>query len=71
MLYEVITKCKSRKPWKIYEDNPEVREIIDAIRHGAFSYGNTELFSPLIEDLMNENDPYLLLLDLESRNNFV
>ena len=63
---EYEKKCKSRKPWQIYETNPEVREIIDAIRNGAFSYGNTELFAPLVDDLMNENDPYLLLLDLEA-----
>jgi starch phosphorylase len=63
---EYEKKCKSRKPWQIYEKNSEVREIIDTIRGGAFSSGNTELFRPLVEDLLSENDPYLLLLDLES-----
>jgi starch phosphorylase len=63
---EYEKKCKSRKPWQIYENNPEVREILDAIRGGAFSFGNTELFRPLVDDLLSENDPYLLLLDLES-----
>jgi starch phosphorylase len=59
-------KCKSRKPYQIYENNPEVHEIIEAIASGAFSRGNTELFRPLVDDLLSENDPYLLLLDLES-----
>ncbi len=63
---EYEKKCKSRKPWQIYENNPEVREIIDAISGGAFSQGNTDLFKPLVDDLLSENDPYLLLLDLES-----
>ncbi|WP_448873932.1 glycogen/starch/alpha-glucan phosphorylase [Desulfobulbus propionicus] len=63
---EYEKKCKSRKPWQIYENNGEVREIIDAIRGGAFSNGNSELFKPLVDDLLSENDPYLLLLDLES-----
>ncbi|ADW16903.1 glycogen phosphorylase [Desulfobulbus propionicus DSM 2032] len=63
---EYEKKCKSRKPWQIYERNPEVREIIDAIAGGAFSNGDTELFRPLVNDLLSENDPYLLLLDLES-----
>ena len=58
--------CKSRKPIEIYEQNPEVRAIIDAVGGGAFSNGNTELFRPLVNDLLSENDPYLLLLDLES-----
>jgi starch phosphorylase len=63
---EYEKKCKSRKPWQIYENNPEVREILDAIRGGAFSQGNGDLFRPLVDDLLSENDPYLLLLDLES-----
>ncbi|MDY0391358.1 glycogen/starch/alpha-glucan phosphorylase [Desulfobulbus oligotrophicus] len=63
---EYEKKCKSRKPWQIYEANPAVRQIIDAIGGGAFSNGDTELFRPLVNDLLSENDPYLLLLDLES-----
>jgi starch phosphorylase len=63
---EYEKKCKSRKPWQIYENNPAVREILDAISNGAFSNGDTELFRPLVNDLLSENDPYLLLLDLES-----
>jgi starch phosphorylase len=59
-------KCKSRKPYQVYENNPDVRDIIDSISSGAFSNGNTELFRPLVNDLLSENDPYLLLLDLES-----
>ena len=63
---EYEKKCKSRKPWQVYENNPAVRAIIDAIGGGAFSNGDTELFRPLVNDLLSENDPYLLLLDLES-----
>ena len=63
---EYEKKCKSRKPWQVYENNPEVHAIIDAIGGGAFSNGDTELFQPLVNDLLSENDPYLLLLDLES-----
>jgi starch phosphorylase len=63
---EYEKKCKSRKPWQIYENNPAVREILDAISSGAFSNGDAELFRPLVNDLLSENDPYLLLLDLES-----
>ncbi len=63
---EYEKKCKSRKPWQVYENNPEVHAIIDAIGGGAFSNGDTELFQPLVNDLLSENDPYLLLLDLQS-----
>ena len=59
-------KCKSRKPYQIYEQNAVVRNIIDAIAKGVFSQGDTNLFRPLVNDLLNENDQYHLLLDLES-----
>ena len=59
-------RFKSRKPVQIYEKNPAVRAIIDAIAGGTFSNGDKGLFQPLVQDLMSEHDPYLLLLDLES-----
>ena len=57
---------KNRTPRMVYERNPEVRAIVDAIAGGAFSEGDRELFRPLVDDLMSEHDPYLLLSDLES-----
>ncbi len=57
---------KSRTPMSIYEKNCEIKNIVDSIHDGFFSYGDCKLFRPLVDDLMNENDPYLLLLDLES-----
>ena len=63
---EYEKRFKSRKPVQIYEKNPAVRAIVDAIAGGTFSKGDKELFRPLVNDLMNEHDPYLLLLDLES-----
>ncbi len=63
---EYEKKFKSRKPYTIYKENKTVTDIIDAIAAGIFSRGDTELFRPLVNDLLNENDKYLLLLDLES-----
>jgi starch phosphorylase len=57
---------KSRTPAMIYERNPEIKRIVDSISTGMFSYGDREIFKPIVEDLLNENDPYLLLLDLEA-----
>ncbi|MBU0910417.1 MAG: glycogen/starch/alpha-glucan phosphorylase [Proteobacteria bacterium] len=57
---------KSRTPAVVYERNAVVKRIVDSIRDGVFSYGDREIFRPLVDDLLNENDPYLLLLDLES-----
>ena len=39
--------------------------MIDLIRSGFFSRGDTELFRPLIDGLLYQ-DPYLLLADFQS-----
>jgi starch phosphorylase len=57
---------KSRTPAAVYERNAVVKRIVDSIRDGMFSYGDREIFRTIVDDLLNENDPYLLLLDLES-----
>ncbi len=43
----------------------ELREVIDLIRGGFFSRGDTELFRPLIDCLV-WHDPYLLFADFDS-----
>lgn len=57
---------KSRTPMDIYNANPVVKRIVDSIRNGTFISGDTNIFHGIVDDLLNENDPYLLLLDLES-----
>jgi starch phosphorylase len=56
----------SRTPMAICRDNEEVAQIIDSIRDGSFSRGDKDLFRPLVDSLLDQHDPYLLLLDLES-----
>jgi len=56
----------SRFPVKICEENAGIGKIIASLREGAFSKGDTELFKPIVADLLSEHDPYLLLLDFES-----
>jgi starch phosphorylase len=53
------------QPMTYYNANPRLRDAIDLIRSGAFSRGDTELFRPLIDGLLNQ-DPYLLLADFQS-----
>jgi starch phosphorylase len=43
----------------------ELREVIDLIRNGFFSRGDTELFKPLIDGLVY-HDPYLVFADFQS-----
>ncbi len=62
--YERLNVTKT--PWEICQANPDMMHIIDAIRDGAFSHGNTGLFQPLVDSLLDPHDPYLLMADLQS-----
>jgi glycogen phosphorylase len=58
-------KAQGYRPLDYYNANPGLREVIDLIRSGFFSRGDTELFRPLIDGLMRE-DPYMLFADFQS-----
>ena len=52
-------------PFDRYRADPELYEVINLIRDGLFSRGNTEQFKPLVENLLY-HDPYLVLADYRS-----
>ena len=52
-------------PRDYYESNAELRRAIDAIADGTFSDGDTQLFRPIVDELM-ERDKYMLLADYAS-----
>lgn len=59
-------KAPRRTPAMIYEQNEDIRRVVDAISDGCFSNGDRELFRPIVDDLLNHSrDPYLHLIDLE------
>jgi starch phosphorylase len=58
-------KTKGYRPMDYYEANQGLRDVIDLIRSGFFSRGDTDLFRPLIDGLLHQ-DPYLLLADFQS-----
>ena len=58
-------KSRAYRPMDYYNANLALREVIDLIRSGFFSRGDTELFRPLIDGLLY-HDPYLLLADFQS-----
>jgi starch phosphorylase len=62
-----VTDLKSRgyRPREYYEQNPELKQVIDMIAGGAFSPQQRELFTPLVDSLMN-SDQYLLFADYAS-----
>jgi glycogen phosphorylase len=57
--------ARGYRPMDYYNGNQGLRDVIDLIRSGFFSRGDTELFRPLIDGLMYQ-DPYLLFADFQS-----
>jgi starch phosphorylase len=63
---EVVTlKAHGYRPADYYAANQSLREVIDLIRSGTFSRGDTELFKPLVDNLMH-HDPYMVFADFQS-----
>ncbi len=62
---EMERRTPSRTPKDIYESNDEIRSTIDSISSGFFSNGDKELFSLLVESLMDSGDPYMFIKDFE------
>jgi starch phosphorylase len=58
-------KAAGYRPMDYYNTNHELRDVIDLIRRGFFSHGDTGLFQPFVEYLLH-GDPYLALADFES-----
>jgi starch phosphorylase len=50
------------RPMDLYESQPELRVVIDLIKDGFFSRGNSEMFRDLIDNLLHY-DPYMVLAD--------
>lgn len=53
------------RPMAVYRANPELRAVLDLLLDGSFSHGDTELYRPLVDDLLS-HDPYMLLADFQS-----
>ena len=62
-VYEL--KAKGYQPMGYYSGNQKLRDVIDLIRSGFFSRGDTELFKPLTDGLLH-HDPYMVLADFQS-----
>jgi starch phosphorylase len=58
-------KTEGYRPMDYYAGNGHLKEVVDLIRGGYFSQGDTELFRPLMDNLMYY-DPYLLFADFAS-----
>jgi starch phosphorylase len=58
-------KSEGYRPRDYYDSNSSLRATIDLINSGHFSRGDTKLFKPLVDALM-EHDTYLLFADFQS-----
>lgn len=67
MTVEQVRELKSRgyRPRDYYEANPVLREVLDFIASGALGGGDTNLFRPLVDNLLWD-DPFLVLADYQS-----
>jgi starch phosphorylase len=53
-------------PVSFYESDPELRRVIDQIASGAFSPGESGLFTPIVDALLRQGDYFLVLADYRS-----
>jgi starch phosphorylase len=58
-------KAEGYNPRDYYNNDEELREVIDRIASGWFSRGDRDLFKPIIDSLLDP-DAYLLLADYRS-----
>lgn len=58
-------KQKGYNPQEFYNNNAELKAAIDSIAAGEFSNGDAELFYPLVDALLKEDD-FMLLADYQS-----
>lgn len=64
---EVLDERKrGYNPYEVVHQNGELARCLDMIAGGAFSNGDTDLFTPIIETLLTRGDYYLVLRDYSS-----
>src|SRR5262245_22146173 len=58
-------KARGYRPREVVEKNASLREILDVIGSGALAGGDSNLFRPFLDRLLDE-DPFLALADYQS-----
>jgi glycogen phosphorylase len=58
-------KADGYNPKHYYENNADLKGVIDRIKCGYFSHGDRELFKPIVDSLLH-HDPYMLLADYQA-----
>jgi glycogen phosphorylase len=64
---EVMQKKQSGyQPREIYKQNSELKEVLDMVQKGFFSGPQVNIFHPILENLLDHGDPYMVLADFQS-----
>ena len=58
-------KAQGYNPMAYYESNSELKQVLDRIANGYFSYGDQDLFRPIVDSLVY-HDPYMLMADFQA-----
>ena len=58
-------RAQGYRPRDLYENDPVLRDVLDALADGTFSPGDASLFRPIVDQLLGD-DPWLLLADFRS-----
>jgi len=58
-------RARGHRPRELYETDPVLRDVLDALADGTFSRGDASVFRPIVEQLLGD-DPWLLLADFRS-----
>lgn len=53
-------------PREYYDRQPALKKVLDQIAEGEYSPGNSDLFKPIVDALLNQGDRYMLLADYAS-----
>ncbi len=56
-------QAKGYQPWDYFNANAELREVLNMIGSGFFSPSQPDRFKPIIDNLLQRGDQYLLLAD--------
>jgi len=62
----VETKASGYKPRDYYDDNPELKQVLDMIASGFFSVEEPNRYQTIVDNLLDHGDQYLLLADYAS-----
>jgi starch phosphorylase len=56
-------QAKGYQPWDYFNANAELREVLNMIGSGFFSPSQPDRFKPIVDNLLQRGDQYLLLAD--------